>query len=90
MILAAVRSGYPDAVLADAETLELTGLSDADADLLLRTTAPAVDATRRSRIREEAMGNPLALLELPTVGECGSTCGELRNLVGSLPPMSSE
>ena len=52
-----VRSGF------DAHILE--PLDEIDADALLVARFPALAPTVRRRIREEALGNPLALLDLP-------------------------
>ncbi|MFB6612521.1 AAA family ATPase [Agromyces sp. NPDC056379] len=52
-----VRSGF------DAHVLE--PLDEIDADALLVARFPALAPNVRRRIREEALGNPLALLDLP-------------------------
>jgi DNA-binding CsgD family transcriptional regulator len=52
-----VRSGFQAHILPP--------LADADADVLLRTSYPALPVNVRRRIRAEAGGNPLALLDLP-------------------------
>jgi DNA-binding CsgD family transcriptional regulator len=58
------RERTPD--LAGLPELEVTGLGDADARLLLAPVFRYVrDDGTRSRILAEARGNPLALLELP-------------------------
>lgn len=44
---------------------ELPPLDDGDADVLLRAAYPALTANLRRRLRADAQGNPLALLELP-------------------------
>ena len=66
VVIGSVRSGpvHRDVGAALAE-LELTGLADADAAALLGRVAPDLPAAVRDRIRAEARGNPLALLELP-------------------------
>src|SRR3954447_8094490 len=66
VLLAATRDGYSSA-LTDAGLPEhtLAGLDDATAGELLDAAAPDVPLTARSRVLQEAAGNPLALLELP-------------------------
>jgi DNA-binding CsgD family transcriptional regulator len=68
LLLAAARDGYPS-VLADAGLPEhrLVALDDATAAALLDAAAPDLPLTARRRILREAVGNPLALLELPAV-----------------------
>lgn len=52
--------------LAALPRLEVTGLGDADARLLLASAFPFIrDGRVRDRILAESRGNPLALLELP-------------------------
>ena len=83
LLLAAVRDGYP-ARLADAGLPEhvLTGLDDVTAAALLDAAASGLPLTTRSRVLREAVGNPLALLELP--GAPGLTAHE-QPLPGGLP-----
>ncbi len=52
-----VRSGFDGQILAP--------LDDASADSLLVDRYPALAPNVRRRIREDALGNPLALLDLP-------------------------
>jgi DNA-binding CsgD family transcriptional regulator len=68
VLLAAARDGYPS-VLDDAglPELRLGGLDDAAAGALLDASAPQLPLAARTRVLHEAAGNPLALLELPTV-----------------------
>ena len=68
VLLAAARDGYPS-VLDDAglPELRLGGLDDAAAGALLDASAPQLPLAARARVLHEAAGNPLALLELPTV-----------------------
>jgi len=68
VLLAAARDGYPSA-LVDAGLPEhrLAGLDDATAAALLDAAAPDLPLTARDRVLREAAGNPLALLELPSV-----------------------
>jgi DNA-binding CsgD family transcriptional regulator len=67
VVIGSVRSGpaYRDVVDAVLPELELTGLADADAAVLLDRAAPDLAPAVRDRIHTEAGGNPLALLELP-------------------------
>jgi hypothetical protein len=61
-----VRSGF--------RVLDLVPLDDASSEELLVATFPALSANVRRRLRTDAQGNPLALLELPTAFETtGST-----------------
>jgi DNA-binding CsgD family transcriptional regulator len=68
ILLVATRDGYPS-VLGDAGLPEhrLAGLDDSTASELLEVSAPQLSSAARSRVLREADGNPLALLELPTV-----------------------
>ena len=72
--LSAIRVGFLAAMRTDAEsffdrvgieTHLLDPLDDESADSLLRHRFPALPPRARSRLVEEAKGNPLALLELP-------------------------
>jgi len=68
VLLAATREGYTSA-LGDAGLPEraLGALDDATAAALLEASAPQLPLATRTEILREAAGNPLALLELPTV-----------------------
>jgi AAA ATPase-like protein len=68
VLLAAIRDGYPSA-LGDAglRELHLAGLDNAAAGALLDVSAPGLPPGSRSRVLQEAAGNPLALLELPAM-----------------------
>ncbi|WP_327146081.1 AAA family ATPase [Nocardia sp. NBC_01327] len=48
---------------------DLTPLDEGDSDALLRVAYPALTANVRRRLRADALGNPLALLELPVAFE---------------------
>ncbi|HEY2702734.1 MAG TPA: AAA family ATPase [Candidatus Dormibacteraeota bacterium] len=62
----AVRDPSPPGEFAGIHELELTGLADADARMLIGAAIPGrLDERVRDRIVAEAQGNPLALLELP-------------------------
>ncbi|MCY0939785.1 helix-turn-helix transcriptional regulator [Streptomyces antarcticus] len=56
--------------------LEVTPLSDTDAGDLVRHDMPGADVERVDRAVRLAAGNPLALRELPSVGEAGGESGE--------------
>src|SRR4051812_17004838 len=75
LLLAAFRDGYAS-VLADAGLPEhqLRGLDDATAAALLDASARELPAATRLRVLQEAAGNPLALLELPSAA--GAPGGE--------------
>ena len=83
VLLAAARDGYPSA-LADAGLPEhrLAGLDDTTAAALLDAAAPGLPVTARSRVLDEAAGNPLALLELPAAA---AQSGDDESLPGGLP-----
>jgi DNA-binding CsgD family transcriptional regulator len=68
LLLAATRDGYPS-VLLDAGLPEhtLAGLDEVTAAALLDAAAPDLPLVARTQILRGAAGNPLALLELPTV-----------------------
>ncbi|HEY2706080.1 MAG TPA: AAA family ATPase [Candidatus Dormibacteraeota bacterium] len=64
-LLFAVRDHSSPARFAGIPELELTGLPDADARMLIAAAIPGrLDEQVRDRIVAEAQGNPLALLEL--------------------------
>jgi DNA-binding CsgD family transcriptional regulator/tetratricopeptide (TPR) repeat protein len=66
VLLAAVREGHASALgEAGLPELRLEGLDAAAADTLLTAHAPPLASRVRERLLAEAMGNPLALLELP-------------------------
>ena len=66
VVIAAVRTGHPGPFLsAGLAELEVRGLDDAAARRILLTHAADLGAADRRRILQEALGNPLALLELP-------------------------
>jgi DNA-binding CsgD family transcriptional regulator len=69
-----VRSGF--------RVLDVPSLDDASSDELLVSAFPALPTTVRHRLRADAQGNPLALLELPTVLE---TAGTAASVPGVLP-----
>ncbi|MFE3257153.1 AAA family ATPase [Nocardia sp. NPDC059091] len=66
VILASLRTGY-SGPYAGARTpeLEVPGLDDTHSRVLLARHAGAIGQAAQARIRREAGGNPLALVELP-------------------------
>ena len=66
VVIGAVRTGHPGAFLAAGlPELIVHGVDESAADEILRTKAGVLKPADRLRIRREAQGNPLALLELP-------------------------
>ena len=66
VIIGATRAGHPGPfTAAGLPTLELAGVNEAAAEEILRLSAGVLNPADRHRIRREARGNPLALLELP-------------------------
>jgi DNA-binding CsgD family transcriptional regulator len=69
-MIVAARSESGDAfVRSGFRVLDLASLDDASSDELLVAAFPALPEHVRRRLRADAQGNPLALLELPTVLE---------------------
>ena len=67
VLLFAVREGVPSCFDdADLPELPLAGLDEDASNALLDIGAATLQADLRRRILEEAAGNPLALIELPT------------------------
>ena len=65
VLLLAVRDGF-DLPFGDADSLRhIPALGDADAARLLDLQAPSLSNDLRGRVLREAVGNPLALMELP-------------------------
>ena len=70
VLLVGIREGFESPlVLAGLPKMNLEGLEEAAAGALLDSQAPRLDPTSRERVLEEAAGNPLALVELPTALE---------------------
>jgi hypothetical protein len=68
VVISAMRSGHVNTYAASGlPRLDLHGLDDAAADRLLAAHAADLRPPDRARIRREARGNPLALIELPAV-----------------------
>ncbi len=66
VLLAAVREGYPSPLVdAGLPQHRLSGLAPAAAMSLLDASAPRLSPLVRDRLLNEAVGNPLALMELP-------------------------
>ena len=69
VLLAATREGYPTVLSADElPELRLEPLDPASATRLLEDSGDHLSAAERSRVLREAAGNPLALVELPSIG----------------------
>jgi len=85
-VLLAIRDGEPSTFdTEDLPELVVTALGDDDARELLSSIAPAIGSEGHRRVLELARGNPLALLELPTlVGPDEPTLDALRD-----PPRTS-
>jgi DNA-binding CsgD family transcriptional regulator len=68
VLLAAAREGYPTVFSAgELPELRLQPLDPASATRLLADSGDHLTAGERSRILREAAGNPLALVELPSI-----------------------
>jgi tetratricopeptide (TPR) repeat protein len=65
-VVAAIRPGHPGPFVdAGFPRLPVQGLDNDAAEVILSTHAGTLSAATRRRIRQEAQGNPLALMELP-------------------------
>jgi DNA-binding CsgD family transcriptional regulator/tetratricopeptide (TPR) repeat protein len=65
-VVAAVRAGHPGPfVTAGLPQLDVGGLDDASAREVLAAHAAGLSAADQERVLGEALGNPLALVELP-------------------------
>ncbi|WP_328760439.1 AAA family ATPase [Streptomyces sp. NBC_00271] len=68
VVIGAARTGHEGPfVSAGFPELHVRGVDDASAERILLSHAGDLGAAARRRIRHEASGNPLALLELPTL-----------------------
>jgi DNA-binding CsgD family transcriptional regulator len=66
IVLFAVREGIASSVDASGlPELDIGGLDEASSRTLLELTAPDLASDLKSRVLDEAAGNPLALIELP-------------------------
>lgn len=77
LILAAQRAGYPD-LFAGSKlgVLEVTGLDDSDARELLARTAAELTTADQEAVLRQAVGNPLALVELSATWRGATRGGE--------------
>lgn len=64
-LLGAARSGYSLPAFSD-HALHISGVDDRAAHDILDVSAPQLSSEERARVLTEAVGNPLALLELPS------------------------
>ncbi|KAA8885440.1 helix-turn-helix transcriptional regulator [Nocardia colli] len=77
-LLVAVRADADDGFTRSGFRVhDLAPLDDSDSDALLLTVYPALTARVRRRLRDDAQGNPLALLELPAAFENGTSPANL-------------
>ncbi|MFE3700864.1 AAA family ATPase [Nocardia tengchongensis] len=68
VIIAAARIGHTGPLIdADFPNLVVKSVDDDAAEQILRAHAPHLTDTERRRVHREALGNPLALRELPAV-----------------------
>jgi AAA ATPase domain len=66
VVVAALRKGHPGPFAASGlDELDVCGLDDSSASQVLAAHAAGLSAAARERILEVALGNPLALVELP-------------------------
>jgi hypothetical protein len=73
LLLFAVREGYRDAVGdGGLPELRLTELDSGASEALLDANSPGLSAARRAVVLDAALGNPLALIELPKAMEDSS------------------
>jgi DNA-binding CsgD family transcriptional regulator len=73
VLLFAVRDGYRDAVGdGGLPELRLTELDSGASEALLDANSPGLSAARRAIVLDAAVGNPLALIELPKAMEDSS------------------
>ncbi|MEV4075498.1 helix-turn-helix transcriptional regulator [Nonomuraea fuscirosea] len=78
VLLAAIRDGFPSPLDgAGLQELHLDRLDDTAATALLDAYSPTQRPTVRTRLLQEAAGNPLALIELPIAAETQDGKGPL-------------
>jgi DNA-binding CsgD family transcriptional regulator/tetratricopeptide (TPR) repeat protein len=76
VIVAAVRNGHPGPFAASGlDELEVDGLDDSSARTVLAAHAAGLSAAAQERILEVALGNPLALVELPAACQAAAARG---------------
>jgi DNA-binding NarL/FixJ family response regulator len=87
VILAAVRKGHPGPFAASGlDELDVGGLDDASAEEVLAAHATGLSAAAQKRILAVALGNPLALVELPVACRAAAPGhGEAARVPGWLP-----
>ena len=75
-VVAAVRAGHPGPfVTAGLPQLDIAGLDDSSAREVLAAHSAGLSAADQGRILSEALGNPLALVELPVTWHAAATPG---------------
>jgi tetratricopeptide (TPR) repeat protein len=85
VIVGAMRTGHRGSFLAAGlPELVVHGVEESAADDILRLKAGVLKPADRLRIRQEAQGNPLALLELPATWS-----GSTPSLAGRRPTLSA-
>jgi len=76
VIVAAMRTGHPGSfTAAGLAELEVVGLDDASARTVLAAQATGLSVADQERILAEALGNPLALVELPVAWRAAAVPG---------------
>ena len=86
-MIAVMRTGHGGPLrLAGLDTVALQGLDDASAREVLAVAAGDLSEGDRERILLQALGNPLALVELPTAWRSAATA--MAQLVPQLVPLS--
>lgn len=87
LMLVEVRDGYNSPFLAAGiKELHLDRLAEASAAALLDETSPGLGLGVRTRVLNEAAGNPLALVELPLVE---GMVGPAMRASAQLPPLTN-
>jgi DNA-binding CsgD family transcriptional regulator len=87
VMVAVIRTGHSSPLLlAGLEALTLKGLGDSSAREVLALVAGDLGDGERERILLQAMGNPLALVELPAAWRSAGTA--IAELVPQLMPLS--
>ena len=85
VMVVALRSGHESPLLrAGLDTITLHGLADAAAREVLAVVAGDLDEADRDGVLQQALGNPLALVELPAAWRAASQDG-MRTVVSSVP-----